>query len=93
MGEYRGGPINDFVISEDVFCDAVRRVLADTEAADVPLTFESRIDDLHLTSLQFAEVIVEVEERLDVLLDLWLTDHLTTLKDLAGSLRKVRLSE
>ncbi|QMU78284.1 hypothetical protein GXW83_23840 [Streptacidiphilus sp. PB12-B1b] len=83
--------IQNDVISEDSICRAVRRALADRADSDDSYNLDTRIDDLDLDSLLIAEVIVELEEELNILLDLRMTERMTTLGDLARALHQVRL--
>ncbi|MFB7667289.1 phosphopantetheine-binding protein [Kitasatospora sp. NPDC056138] len=92
-GEEWSSPIQSDFISEEAIRGAVRRTLTAASRAEVDFNIDTRLDDLDLDSLLIAEVIVELEEELDVLLDLHISESLLTLGDLARALRPVRSSE
>lgn len=52
---------------------------------DVPITAETRlVDDLHIDSLDLFAVLVEVQDRFDVLIDVEEMPELDRVGDLAG---------
>jgi acyl carrier protein len=78
------------IISEDVLKRVARRVVTDSQASDgLEYTFDTRLIDLAFDSIVLAELIVELEHELGIMLDITAPGRLDTLGDLCRALRPV----
>ncbi|HEX8065571.1 MAG TPA: phosphopantetheine-binding protein [Thermoleophilaceae bacterium] len=75
-------------VTLDQAIEAVDRVVARSRAEPVRVTAETTLEDLDLTSVDVAEIVVALEEMLDADLDTESAGEILSVGDLTG-LRRV----
>ncbi|WP_420751610.1 acyl carrier protein [Rhodococcus sp. O3] len=68
--------------------DRIRERLGDVVPDEFEITTETRLDDLGLTSLQFGDLLMELEDELGSDFDLYLVADVVTVGELADILEQ-----
>ena len=84
----KGSNLSGGLITVGHLEDRIRERLGDVVPDEFEITAETRLDDLGLTSLQFGDLLMELEDELGSDFDLYLVADVVTVGELADLLEQ-----